>query len=791
MNFSKKAFKLESSYLKILLIMSRAHSIKGRLIAMIMIASVSVILLSTISLTTYHIRVLLQHLETEAATLTKLMGTSVSAAMVFFEYKSAKDELANLKVKPEVVHAVLFDKYGKFVAAYNKKGVTDEYDDLQQYSLQSYYQAVMQEAVDLPNGINSGVTEKYIKTKVSTILKNGLIKWNKNNFGSFRLTAFREVHPISTESESYAGFVAIQFDLHKSVYQLFYTIILVTFGVLFAVVVVFIFANRMQKRVSTPICSLLDTMQNVSRHKNYALRANVYFNDELGKLTEEFNEMLSQIEMRDQDLDIYRNHLEEKVALRTKELETVMKQAVSANKAKSRFIANMSHEIRTPLNAVIGFSQILLMEPNLTEQHKSHVKNIDSSGTHLLGLINEILEFSKIDADAIQLTQEPFYLDELIHTLDAMFSMRCQQKHIGWSLQSSIKLGHGVIGDQGKLRQILINLLGNATKFTEHGDVSFRISQQGNIYKFEVEDTGPGIDSEAQKNIFSPFHQEKLGLDKGGAGLGLAISKHYVELMHGELHLISEKDKGTCFSIHLVLPPADTEVLADYSFDVPVKHLRLPVDSKLSALVVDDIEDNRQTLLFILNAIGAEVAEAENGKQALWQAKQKRPDIIFMDIRMPIMNGREALLALNSLFKKNSPPCVAVTASAFAEDSEQLHQDGFAEVIAKPFRFAQIYQCIKNLLEINLVEAEQTQQPLSYQFSDMESEKLLQQLPEHLLQEFREAAQLCELTRLTRLLNELKENSNEYEIIIDCFQNYLSNYDMDGLLAFLDKAYVN
>jgi len=403
-----------------------------------------------------------------------------------------------------------------------------------------------------------------------------------------------------------SGTVYIRADLTLLNERLGWAISIVLIVLILSLLLGVLLASKLQQLFTTPIYNLLKTMSTVSVQKNYSLRAQKTGEDELGTLVDGFNEMLVQI-------DHYSNHLEDLVKQRTAQLAQARDQALAANKTKSVFLANMSHEIRTPMNAVLGYAQLLRRDTNLNQEQHDSLHAIEKSGNHLLGLINDILDISKIEAGAMELRPENFYISELIQGLSAMFKMRCEQKQLEWCVESTIPK-QVVYADQSKLRQILINLLGNAVKFTETGKVLLHVTQEAELYCFKVIDTGPGIPAEAQATIFKPFHQDTAGYDKGGTGLGLAISQQQVDLMGGALTLESELGKGACFTVLLPVALGEGEVVVPEKV-AEIAHLA--PGYHVSALVVDDVKENRHILSRILRDIGLEIREAVNGQDCL------------------------------------------------------------------------------------------------------------------------------------------------------------------------------
>ncbi len=381
------------------------------------------------------------------------------------------------------------------------------------------------------------------------------------------------------------------------------------------------------------------------------------------------------------------------------ELKMAKDKADQANRAKSIFLAKMSHEIRTPLNAILGYTQIMHRASDLPERHGKSIETIHQSGEHLLGLINDILDISKIEAGEEELNEANFDLFGMTKRLGAMFELRCSQKDLTWKMTANVAKG-SVCGDERKLRQVLINLLGNAVKFTPSGEVHLLVErrEEEQVY-FEVKDTGPGIPKEKQISIFELFHQEEAGLNQGGTGLGLAISQRQVGLMGSRIELDSTPGEGSTFSFTLKLSPGPE---LDSSHHITnwsgVEHLA--EGQSVQALVVDDVATNLDILTQMLTEVGVAVEAAEDGKQALAMISKRMPDIIFMDIRMPVLDGPGALKRIFESFGPSSTVVIAVSALVFEHERQQYLELGFNGFLDKPMRAEQVYECLAENLGV-------------------------------------------------------------------------------------------
>ena len=487
--------------------------------------------------------------------------------------------------------------------------------------------------------------------------------------------------------------------------------------------------------------------------------------------------------------------------------ELAQHNAEKADKAKSLFVADVSHEIRTPLNAVLGYTQILEREPLLDPQHKRYVKTIEKSGDHLLSLINNILDISKIEANAMALTNEDFELVELVEGIGTMLSDRCEQKGLQWHFANQCDERIAVNGDHGKIRQVLINLLGNAVKFTHQGTITLNLSSTAtDHYRFSVVDTGVGIESQHQQKIFEAFGQTEEGVKQGGTGLGLAIAQRQVSLMGGQLELTSACGTGSSFCFTLHLPPSKQPIEPRHNRRAHATKLAGGVS--LCALVVDDTNENRKLLVRVLRQVGVSVFEAENGQQALemLHGADPFPDLIFMDIRMPIMQGVETLQSIRRDFKEKSPMCIVMTANAMVEDVERYLKAGFDHYISYPFRFEAIYESIHQLLDVefeyryDLIESEKTHQsqqvngtqanPQSQgQTQPSQSHPMPQlNIPPMLYQTIHDAAGDYEIAKLEESLDELANLSPAGQQLATQLKQYLANYNMVELTRNLDKA---
>jgi PAS domain S-box-containing protein len=376
--------------------------------------------------------------------------------------------------------------------------------------------------------------------------------------------------------------------------------------------------------------------------------------------------------------------------------------AEAANQAKSVFLANMSHELRTPLNAILGFSTLLRKDSQLSTKQRQNLDIINRSGEHLLTLINDVLEMAKIEAGRIQLEEKQFDLGNMVRDITDMMSLRASEKGLQLLIDQSSSFPRYIIGDEARLRQALINLIGNAIKFTQEGGVTLRLGTRQNAIahlRIEVEDTGPGIAPEDQQRIFEPFVQlGEHGVNKG-TGLGLTITRQFIQLMHGSLTLESTVGKGTIFYVELPLRAADQAGIA-----LP----QLPEHGDVVGLVegqptyriliVEDQEENQLLLAKLMENIGLPVQVASNGAEGVERFKSWHPHLIWMDRRMPVMEGVEATLAIRRLPGGKEVKIVAVTASAFVEQRQEMLQAGMDDFVRKPYRISEIYDCLAKQL---------------------------------------------------------------------------------------------
>jgi signal transduction histidine kinase/DNA-binding response OmpR family regulator len=404
-----------------------------------------------------------------------------------------------------------------------------------------------------------------------------------------------------------------------------------------------------------------------------------------------------QREKAEAELNTYREHLELLVAERTTELELAKTAAESANRAKSVFLSNMSHELRTPLNAILGFSQLMERDPTLGTKHKKELKTINRAGQHLLSLINDVLEISRIEAGRTIVVNAPFDFNEMLTTICEIIRVRADMKGLHFSMEHNGCLPHFVLGDEHHLRQVLINLLNNAVKYTDKGSVLLRLTPLNDYLRFEIVDTGAGISKEDQVKIFQAFFQCEFGISKGdGTGLGLAISQEFVRLMGGQITVTSTVGQGSTFEFTILLPEVEAVTVLQ-EIQGRILHLeegQLPC----RVLVVEDNADNRLLLKYLLVNVGFDVRVAENGLEAITAFQEWQPHFIWMDMRMPVMDGYKATKAIRAMPNGKAVKIAALTASAFQEDRAEILAAGCDDMLTKPLNEEKLFQIMGKLL---------------------------------------------------------------------------------------------
>jgi PAS domain S-box-containing protein len=487
-------------------------------------------------------------------------------------------------------------------------------------------------------------------------------------------------------------------------------------------------------------------------------------------------------------------------------------EADAANRAKSTFLSTMSHEIRTPMNAILGYAQLMLRDPGLAADAKANLKIIGRSGEHLLGLINEVLDMSKIEAGRMELNPTTFSLSGLLDDLATMFRLRAEAKRLRFEMLVDGESVAYVVADEGKLRQALINLLGNAIKFTAHGEVKLRVtltrvaldqtssdqvildhvtmhngSGERLWFSARFEDTGSGISDEEQAMLFEPFTQIRRGLQsQEGTGLGLAISRRYARLMGGDITVTSSPGTGSIFRLEIPIERggAGTDIKRTDSRRVMGIRDGLQVPR---ILVVDDRLENRDWLMKLLTSIGFSVHGADNGEAAIRSWEEWNPQLILMDVYMPVMGGLEATRRIKTDPRGRETIIIALTASAMDEDRRAASQSGADDFVSKPCHEDELLEKMRILLKIayDYQETSEAEGQSVAAVTALSAERL-GQLPRELVEELRNATLSGNKRLLDKLILEVPETGNAESA--HALQELADRYEYDALTRLLEEA---